>query len=308
MFDFKRDIYYGTLYALWEYPVVFLYGARNTGKTVCLKQLAGELPDAEYYDIKSIEDLAAFRLKDKIQKCIISNEPRTFLVDNPGYCRQCGDVLEELEHAFDELGEDVRPETRIVFAGGSPRAMRSLASRYFGDMAEHIVSDFPSYSEWLRFYDAFDNPENRERFMFGKSGLTNRFVTFDGFLMGCLAETEVVNYNAPNYVIGNECELLNEHILKNILFAVLARGLGADLKDNAVISMHLNAFSYLAPDTLEQGFSFLWQWGLITSNAKEFDPATARIIHPFICAELLNHAFDEHVPPEIKRAAISLYF
>lgn len=305
-FDFKRDIFYEALANLREYPVVFLYGARNTGKTICLKQLAGELPEAEYYNIKCMQNLAAYRLRDKIKKCITSNEPRTFLIDNPGYCSQCDGVIYEIAYAFDELDEDTRPETRIVFAGGSPRALRYWATKYFGDMAEHIVSDFPSYSEWLKFYGTSDDSENRERFMFEKSGLTS-FVDFDGFLMGSLAETEAINSNALNYIIGNDCELLDEHILKDILFAILARGLGeelADLKANAVVSRHLNAFSYLAPDTLKQGCVFLCWWGLIDS----FDPASARVRPPFICAELLRNAFGEHIPPEIKRAAINLYF
>lgn len=309
-FDFKREIYYRTLYALWEYPVVFLYGAKNTGKTVCLKQLAGELSNAEYYDIKCMEDEKAYSLENRIKKCITSNEPRTFLIDNPAYCSPCDAVIDGITYAFDELDEDTQPETRIVFAGGCPQAMRYWARKYFGSNAQHVVSDFPSYSEWLKFYDALDEPKNRERFIFEKSELTG-FTNFDGFLMGSLAETEVVNSNALNIVIGNDCELLDEHILRNILCATLVRELGtelAELKANAVVSRHLNAFSYLAPDTLEQGYNFLWRWGLITSNAKEFDPATARIIHPFICAELLKDAFGEQIPPEIKRAAISLYF
>lgn len=280
--DFKRDIYYRVLSALEERAVVFLYGARNTGKTICLKQLADTLPDAEYYDFKTMEKLKCYSLTHRIEECVIAREPRTFLIDNPAYLTQCDSVIEGLEYAFDELydlDENALGSTRVVFAGGPPKAMRYWANKYFGDYALRIVSEFPDYPEWLRFYGASDTPESRERFLSGENGLNADFMSFDGFLNGCIEESRVADSNALNIIFGNESDLLDARTLKTILLAALKEELGDKLEENAAVSEYLpeylNVFAALPPETLKQGYNFLEQWGLLT-------PSPRRVSHPFI--------------------------
>ncbi|MDE6731732.1 MAG: hypothetical protein K2J77_02505 [Oscillospiraceae bacterium] len=283
-YEFKRDIYYQVLNAPDERAVVFLYGARNTGKTICLKQLADFLPDAEYYDFKSMEMLECFSLAHRIEDCVKAREPRTFLIDNPAYLVQCDSVIEGLEYAFDELfdlDENALGGTRVVFAGGPPKAMRYWANKYFGDFAWQIVSDFPDYHEWLRFYGAADTPENHERFLSGENGLNADFISFDGFLNGCLEESRVADSNAMNIIFGNESDLLDARTLKAILLAVLAEELDEKLVKNAAVSEYLNVFAALPPETRKQGHDFLGQWGLITLP-------NPRVSHPFIRAKLFE--------------------
>ena len=113
IYDFKRDIYYQVTEALKKYPTVFLYGQRDTGKTVCMKQLAETLPDACYYDIRSMEQFDAIRLKNNIQTSIENNESRIYLIDNPMYWLQPDGVFAEIEYAYDDCEDS---NTQVVFA------------------------------------------------------------------------------------------------------------------------------------------------------------------------------------------------
>lgn len=293
-YSFKRSFYFDAERSVKSNNVTFILGARKCGKTVCLKQLAAELSQAEYYDIKSIEEDAAIDLQDEIISSIRADEKRTFLIDEATYFMFPEKTIAKVANEFAACRN---LNTRVVFAGSQSIALEAWANRAFAGNAEFVYADFLSYPEWLA-YKGIDelSEETYNRFIFGTREFYSDFISLDQYLKGCLEETIISNLKSSNVILNNNCDRLNEKILKNMLYAALIaqqdrpdivnffdrdkvfREVRSSFKDayraigseevqqriEKIFSNRLEAYSSMDMETFKQGLVFLYRSGLIT--------------------------------------------
>lgn len=294
-YEFKRDIYYQTQEAIKNNKAVFLLGARKTGKTVCMKQLAQTLPDARYYDIKSMTDDDADDLRDEIVSSIQKNERRTYLVDETTYWLLPEKAIAMIANAYADY---VNTNTKVVFSGSQSAALGAWAGRDFGGTEKRINVDFLSYPEWLDYTGLSEvSAETYNRFLMEARNFYKDFVSLDAYLQGCLDETVISNNNTSNFLPDNECDALDVPTLKNILYSTLVslsdrpslknffdakegiirkirssfkeayRAAGSDTVrqeiDN-ILSERIAEYSSTDFNTLKQGYIFLQKCGLVT--------------------------------------------
>jgi hypothetical protein len=217
-YTFKRDFYYETVSKLNDTNIIFILGPRKCGKTVCLKQIASNFPDAEYVDMKKAgEDQGAYFI-DKIITAILQNEKKLFLVDEVTYLR----LPElEIERIADACSEGEHSNTKIIFAGSQSVALDCWGHRSFAGNAEFIRPDFLSYSEWLS-YKGLQTPaaENYMEFICTVKDFYG-FSSVKEYLQGCIDETVLSNYKTSNIIFSNECDLIDSETLLNVLYTTM---------------------------------------------------------------------------------------
>ena len=293
-YDFKRSFYYDAEKAVEDSSVSFLLGARKCGKTVCMKQLADSLSNAEYFDIKSMDADDVIDLRDEIISCIGANANKIFLVDEATYFDTPEKVIAKIANKFTDCRNT---NTRVVCAGSQSVALEAWASRACAGNASFVYADFLSYPEWLA-YKGIDEVSEKtyNQFVLGTREFYRDFVSLDQYLKGCLEETITSNFKTSNVILNNSCDRLNEKILKNILYAALIaqgdrldiirffdknkvfrevrssfksafRAIGGDevqKRIDEIFSNRLEAYSSLDMETFRQGLIFLYRSGLIT--------------------------------------------
>lgn len=293
-YDFKRSLYFDVLKSVQSNKVTFILGARKCGKTVCMKQLASELPEARYYDIKSMSEDDAVDLRDKIINSINTNEKVIYLIDEATYFIFPEKTVTRIANEFSSCENR---NTRIAFAGSQSIALEAWANRAFAGNANLVYGDFLSYAEWLA-YKGIDEVSEKtyNRFVLGTREFYSDFVSLDQYLKGCLEETIISNLKSSNIILNNCCDRLNEHILKNILYAALVaqqdrpdimsffdkdkvlreirsffkeafRAVGNEevqKRVDKIFENRLAAYNSMDMETFKQGLIFLYRCGLIT--------------------------------------------
>lgn len=293
-YNFKRSFYFDVEKSIERNKVTFILGARKCGKTVCMKQLNDELPEAEYYDIKSMDDDDAIDLKDEIIDCIHRNDKRIFLIDEATYFSIPEKTIAQIANAFAACENT---NTRVVLAGSQSIALETWANRAFAGNAEFVYADFLSYPEWLAYKGINEVSEKTYgQFILGTREFYKDFVSLDQYLKGCLEETIVSNLKSSNIILNNNCDRLNEKILKNMLYAAMItqqdrpdiinfydkdkvfreirhslkiafRTIGKEevqQRIDKIFSDRLEAYSSMDMETFRQGLVFLYRSGLIT--------------------------------------------
>ncbi|MCM1090946.1 MAG: AAA family ATPase [Butyrivibrio sp.] len=209
---FKRSFYYDAEDSAKNNSITFILGARKCGKTVCMKQLAVNLPNAKYYDIKSMDEDDAIDLRDEIVACIEANESKIFLIDEATYFIFPEKTIARIANEFTDCRNT---NTRVVFAGSQSIALEAWANRAFAGNAKFVYADFLSYPEWLA-YKGIDEVSEKtyNQFVLGTREFYQDFVSLDQYLKGCLEETVTSNFKTSNIILNNNCDRLNEKILK----------------------------------------------------------------------------------------------
>ena len=186
-YDFKRGFYYELEKSVQNNKVTFLLGPRKTGKTVCMKQMAEEMPEAEYYDAKVMPEDDTVDLFDEIAVCIRNNEKKVFLIDETTYLLLPEKMIAAVANNF---SDSANTNTRIVFAGSQSVALEAWASRAFAGNAMFINTDFISYPEWLAYKGMAEVSEKTyNQYVLGTREFYSDFVSLDEYLRGCLEET-----------------------------------------------------------------------------------------------------------------------
>jgi len=293
-YDFRRSFYYDVEKSVKYNKVTFILGARKCGKTVCMRQLADAYGEAEYYDLKSMDEDAAVDLRDSVVDSIRRNEKKIYLIDEATYFIFPEKTIARIASEFSSC---VNSNTRVVFAGSQSIALEAWANRAFAGNAEFVYADFLSYPEWLAYKGMTEvSEETYNSFLFGVREFYGDFVSLDQYLKGCLEETVVSNYKTSNIIFHNECDRLNVQILKNMLYAALVaqedrpdimgffdkdkvfREIRNSFKDayklvgsaevqrrvDEIFAGRLGAYSALDMETFRQGLVFLYRSGLIT--------------------------------------------
>lgn len=293
-YDFKRSFYFDVEKSIEDNSITFILGARKCGKTVCMKQLEVELPNAEYYDAKQMSDDDTVDLIDEIADCIKNNEKRVFLVDEATYLLRPEQAIAKIANAFTDCKNT---NTKVVFTGSQSVALEAWASRAFAGNAMSIYADFLSYPEWLAYKKIDEVSESTyNQFILGTREFYSDFVSLDMYLKGCLEETIQSNYKTSNVIFHNNCDALNERILKNVLYAALVAqadrrtlqnffdrdgllkkihsslkeaysAVGGDTLRNRIddiLSERIIGYSSTDFETLKQSYIFLQKCGLVT--------------------------------------------
>lgn len=293
-YDFKRSFYYDVEKSVEQCKVTFILGARKCGKTVCMMQLADAFEEAEYYDLKSMDEDETVELRDVIIDSILRNEKKIYLIDETTYFIFPEKTIAKIAAAFVSGGSS---DTRVVFAGSQSIALEAWANRAFAGNAKFVYADFLSYPEWLTYKGITEvSEETYNGFLFGTREFYSDFVSLDQYLQGCLEETIISNYKTSNIIFHNECDKLDVQILKNMLYATLiaqedrpninkffdkdkvVREIRSSLKDaykvvgkdevqrriDKIFAGRLGKYSALDMEVFRQGLVFLYQSGLIT--------------------------------------------
>ncbi|MBQ9531633.1 MAG: AAA family ATPase [Eubacterium sp.] len=219
VFSFKRKLYYDTLNAVDQTSAVFLLGPRKCGKTVCLQQINDTHANSEYYNIKNISLDDANALYNRIIKDINNSIDRLYLIDEVTYFDLPEKVIANIAFA---LGGNNENKTKVVFAGSQSIALEAWANRAFAGNAKLIYGEFLSYSEWLKYKNIEEvSAKTYNDFLYETKSFNTGFVTLDDYLKGCLEETVQSNLKTSNVILHNECNKLDENILKNVLYAAL---------------------------------------------------------------------------------------
>lgn len=143
-YTFRRHFYYEVEKSVNDNHVTILLGPRKCGKTVCLKQLAAELQNAAYYDLKRMDEDDGIELRDMIIDSIHADEKKIYLIDEVTYFLFPEKTIAAIAG---EMFSCRNTNTRVVFAGSQSVALEVWANRAFAGNAVLIHTDFLAYPE-----------------------------------------------------------------------------------------------------------------------------------------------------------------
>lgn len=216
-YQFKRDFYYDICIAFNKSNVIFLHGPRKCGKTVCLKQIDNDYPNAQYINFKTLSKEDGLKVFDTIKDAIDDQKDTIYLLDEITYAP---DPEIQINKIADWLC-DKETDVKIVITGSQSISLHAWQYRAFAGNAVNIEISFLTYNEWIR-YKEYDEPsiDNYNEFLLTVHEFYN-FTDLSEYLQGCLEETIISNYNTTNYVYKNECDLITEDNLLDICYAAL---------------------------------------------------------------------------------------
>ena len=256
-YTFKRTFYYDIEGKMNDFNIIFLFGAKKTGKTVCMKQIEEAHDNAVYYDLRTMDADDAIDLIDEIKSSIDNDESKIYLIDETSYWDLPEKAIAKIAHEYDITDNH---HTKTIFAGGESVALEAWASRAFAGNAKFIYFDFLSYPEWLAYKNITEiSAETYRQFIKGIREFYS-FGSLDLYLKDCIEETIHSNYVTSNFVFNNSCDLLDVQILKNILYASLIQ----QTNNTEIFAEQISKYYLTDFETLKQGYIFLYKCGLIT--------------------------------------------
>lgn len=250
-YPFRRDFFYQVKDSLKEYPVCILIGPLRCGKTVCLKQLNEETEHAKYFDFKALSEDAALLALDEVLESIQRNTEKLFLLDDVSYVKNIETELWNMAHAIDKK-TDVK--TRIVLAGSQIYALETWVNRAFYEPVGIIRADFISYPEFARYKNVSDKSAETHDQYLKEAAKFHQIPSLKEYLTDCLKETVVSNANTSDYLLDNDCYLVEDHVEYFIQVLVNER----EKERSYEIPIH--------PEAKKQTLNLLKNWGLIRSG------------------------------------------
>lgn len=216
-YKFKRAYYYKILDAFKERNIIYLLGPRKCGKTVCMKQIADNLDNAIYYDVKTHDEDDSVDFIDNVIESIKQNKEFIYLIDEVTYLTFPMGQIAQLAAALSAFDNTT---THIVITGSQPTALKTWA--HIAGFSQFIYFDFISYPEWLSFKGMTEvSAETYYQFITSTREFYNDFKTLDEYLQMCLDETIIVDNKINNNIIHNKCDKLTVEILKDVLYSVV---------------------------------------------------------------------------------------
>jgi hypothetical protein len=219
-YEFKRAFYYEAERAVSEGKITFLLGPRKCGKTVCLKQLQDAFLSAVYVDAKRDFDTSsdAIRFMRGVISDIKDNKEVIYFIDEATYLHYPDKEIMSIGAA---LAEYQNTNTKIVFAGSQSRALEYWGHLAFAGSASFIRADFLTYPEWLSYKGLTEVSEQTyEDFLYGVHDFYS-FTSTKEYLRGCLDETVMSNSKARAIIPENDCSLITDEMLLDVLYASL---------------------------------------------------------------------------------------
>lgn len=220
-YDFKRSFYFEAEKSVKSKNITFILGARKCGKTVCMKQLADNLPNAVYADMKADFDTDEQRREfvKQILSDIQSCKNVTYLIDEATYMALPDKEIAKIADAFSNIANK---NTRIVFSGSQSNALDFWGHLACGGNAAFIRTGFLSYPEWLAYKGTTEVSEKTYLdFLLNVRDFYDCFENTKEYLQGCLDETVISNRKAVEYIVGNSVDELDAEMLLDVLYASL---------------------------------------------------------------------------------------
>src|SRR5882724_746505 len=103
---------------------LFLFGARQTGKTTLVRQ---QLPDAIYYNLNEANVLGELSARPELIRRRLPQGPQTVVIDE---IQKFPSLLNEAQAILDS-----RPDVRLVMTGSSARSLRRHGVNLLGGRA-----------------------------------------------------------------------------------------------------------------------------------------------------------------------------
>jgi hypothetical protein len=220
-YKFHRDFYDLVINSIKNNSTTFLLGTRKCGKTVCLKQIAEELPDAVYIDFKEYDKNERLKIIDKILSDIKTDNSTIYLLDEITYVTNYDIEICKIAEAYTDLKNT---NTKIVFSGSQSAALSVCADRAFAGNTGIITTDFLTYSEFLEFKGIQEISERSyNRFLMETFDFYDDFTSLKQYLEGCINETIISNMKSSEIILGNETSLTKEDtdFLINVCYQTL---------------------------------------------------------------------------------------
>jgi len=222
-YDFKRSFYYDAENAIRSNSMTFILGARKCGKTVCMKQLAADLPNAVYVDMKADfgTDEQRRTFVNQILDDIRNNKETVHLIDEATYMALPDKEIAQIAGVFSEV---VNENTKIVFTGSQSGALEFWGHLACGGDAAFIRTGFLSYPEWLAYRGTAEVSEKTYLdFLLNVRDFYDCFKNTKEYLQGCLDETVVSNRRSIEYIVGSSVDELDAEMLLDVLYASLVK-------------------------------------------------------------------------------------
>lgn len=259
-YPFKRDLYFEVEKAIERSSVTFLLGARKTGKTVCLRQIANNLEDVLYVDAKSNfeRDVDRSLFIKKVTDDITEDRKIIYLIDEATYLLFPDKSIAKIASAFSEVDNE---NTKIVFAGSQSKALDNWGHLAFAGNASFISFDFLSYPEWLRYKGLTDISDRTYRdFIRGTREFYSNFTSTKDYLQGCLDETVISNIKSSEFVYNNDCSDINVDMLLDVLYlSMLTLHNNVNYQTFSKSSYFQDSLAYFFPDEYYQlGDETVW--------------------------------------------------
>lgn len=226
-YSFKRSFYYEAEQAVRNGSVTFLLGARRCGKTVCMRQLydtfcsSDEFDRAIYTDVKKdcLGETEKIGFISQVVESINNNEKVLYLIDEVTYLFYPDKEIMKIQDAFTVRENN---STKVVFTGSQSRALDYWGHLAFAGDATYVRADFLSYPEWLMYKGINEvSEETYLGFLRGTRKFYRNFRSTKEYLQGCLDETVISNNKSGEIVFGNDCSLINNDMLLDVLYASL---------------------------------------------------------------------------------------
>lgn len=148
-YSFKRDFYEMLIKEINKKFVIFLCGPVKSGKTICLKQVQHDFPNAFYYSSKDIDENLLNKIKDDIR----NYKEHIFLLDDIADVPNAEFLIYDLACEFTYTNNMV---TKVVFAGNQYPALYLWGCRSFAGQQGNVYADFLTYHEYLRWKGSTD--------------------------------------------------------------------------------------------------------------------------------------------------------
>ncbi len=227
-YKFRGKLYRDVRKAIAESKITFVTGPAKCGKTVCLKQLAADLPNAVYVNFKT--DFSSDEEKSEFMKRIVRDmldgEETVYLLD---------DVL-QMSHADIEIfridgpfSETFNIKTRVVFADSNSKVLEFIAHIGFGGFSAFVRESFLSYPQWLEYRETTEVSEKTYLdFLFNIGDFYKSFKGTKEYLQDYINETRSLYDSNIRHIIKDDIDGLDVEMLLNVLYAYLI-GINGDI-------------------------------------------------------------------------------
>lgn len=297
-YSFKRSFYFDVEDSAKKKSITFILGARKCGKTVCMKQLASNLHNSVYVDMKTDFDTDEQRRNfvNQILDDIRNNKDATYLIDEATYMTHPDKDIAKIAGAFSDV---VNENTKIVFTGSQSKALDFWGHIACGGNAAFIRTGFLSYPEWLAYKGTTEVSEKTYLdFLLNVRDFYDCFENTKEYLQGCLDETVISDRRTIEYTVGNSIEGLNVEMLLDVLYASLVSDIEVDGEANRIAQIlgeHYKKFKLMSGYDCKSAMQFLSNCGLTTLTyiSSELTP------DPYISEKLLNDSSELYLKPQI---------
>lgn len=245
-YSFRRNFYEQVKASLKEYPVTVLLGPLRCGKTVCLKQLNEDLENVRYFDFKILSEDETLSVLDEVLEALQKNAEIIFLLDDVSYVKNIETELWKIADVCHKRDSN----TRIVLAGSLLYAVETWVNRAFHGPIGKIRAGFLSYSEYIRYKNLpEESAETYEQYL-QEVALFHQIGSLNEYLEECLEETRIANGNTSDYLLENDCYLVEGHI--EYLVQVYLQTVGKEVSNEMPLESNVR----------KQALQLLKNWGL----------------------------------------------